>query len=182
MAEIKIPLKAKFFCGIIFSNKDKLNLAIEALETKYGTIDLSCGPFPFAHTDYYEQMGSNLSKYFISFETLFDRENICDMKIFCNSVELNLSESNDNKKRIINIDPGYLTNSNVFLASCKEYYHRMYLQKGIYLENELCYSKKKFNFFEWTYPDYKSEEYLNFFYKLREKYRNQIWYLFIFFL
>ena len=170
MAKIKLPAPVKLFAGVIYSSREHLDQAIEQLREKFGGIDESAGPFPFTHTRYYQTMGGELFKYFISFSDLIERETINDIKIFSNNLENEISAG----ERIINIDPGYLSLSNVYLASCKEYYHRIYVGKGIYLENEYYYSKGEFRFFEWTYPDYKSREYLSFFHNLRERYHAQI--------
>jgi hypothetical protein len=50
----------------------------------------------------------------------------------------------------------------------------VYLGKGVYLENEYKYVEKRFQSWEWTYPDYKKQEYLSFFYNIRRIYHNQL--------
>jgi hypothetical protein len=171
MAIIKLPPNAKLFTGIIYRDEKECETAINTLVRKYGRLDCSAGPFPFGHTEYYREMGSGLNKRFISFEELIEREAIIDVKLFANDVEVEISGGTN---RIINIDPGYLTLSNMYLASCKEYYHRIYLGKGVHLENEYYYKKGKWEFFEWTYPDYKTEQYLAFFYQLRRMYKKAV--------
>jgi hypothetical protein len=116
-------------------------------------------------------MGPGLKKIIWSFAKLINREDIVKIKLHTNKIE---SQISGRGPRIINLDPGYLTLSNVFLASCKEFYHRTYLGRGIYLENEYRYASKQFHFWEWTYPDYKKKEYLDFFYAVRKKYHDQI--------
>ena len=118
-------------------------------------------------------MGPGLKKIILSFTKLINREDVVKIKLHTNKIESLISGKGP---RIINIDPGYLTLSNVFLASCKEFYHRIYLGKGIYLENEYRYTSKQFHFWEWTYPDYKKQEYLDFFYAVRKRYHEQIKY------
>ncbi|MBP9023612.1 MAG: DUF4416 family protein [Spirochaetes bacterium] len=167
MAEIICPPKAKLFCGFIYSDEEILNKSISLLSESYGKIILESESFPFQHTCYYESMGQNLKKALIAFDPLIERDQMSLIKTHSNEIE-NLFL--DNGKRRINIDPGYLTLSNVYLASCKEYYHRIYIGNGIYLENEYYWSKKDYVFFEWTYPDYKTEGYLNFFKELRKIY------------
>jgi hypothetical protein len=71
-------------------------------------------------------------------------------------------------KRQINIDPGYLSLDKVVLATHKDYSHRLYLGKGIYGEVTLFFKDKTFNPFPWTYPDYRTHEYINFFNDARE--------------
>ncbi|HOH37914.1 MAG TPA: DUF4416 family protein, partial [Spirochaetota bacterium] len=165
------PPKAKLFCGFIYSDEEILDKTISLLSESYGKIILKSESFPFQHTCYYETMGQNLKKVLIAFDLLIERDQMALIKIHSNEIE-NLFL--DNGKRKINIDPGYLTLSNVYLASCKEYYHRIYIGNGIYLENEYYWSKKDYVFFEWTYPDYKTEGYLKFFKELRKIYAQEL--------
>ncbi len=86
----------------------------------------------------------------------------------------NFSSSNSTHRRI-NLDPGYLTLSKLVLATTKNFQHRIYLRKGIYAEITLKFKRGRgFEPWEWTYPDYKSKEYLNIFNHLREIYNRQI--------
>ena len=172
MGQIKIVNHVKIFCGLIYKEEEIFEKAKIKLEEKWGKIDIEVGPFNFDFTSYYEkEMGVNLKRKFISFENLYLPENIYEWKIFTNKVEEEFSEFN---KRKINIDPGYIDNSKVILLSTKDYYHRIYIGKGIYAELTIYYSNKKYNFLNWTYPDYRTENYINFFIKMREKYRQQI--------
>jgi len=184
MAKAVIPVKAKLFIGILTSSEEYSNLAEELLTKKFGDIDYKTANIPFMHTDYYNSIGKKLFKVFISFQRLIPRENIVNIKLFTNKIENKISKNkidrkvnNDRKiniNRTVNIDPGYITLSNVYLASCKEYFHRAYLDKGIYLENELKYVEKRYQPWDWTYPDYKKREYLEFFYYIRKLYYQQI--------
>ncbi|HPJ37094.1 MAG TPA: DUF4416 family protein [Spirochaetota bacterium] len=171
MSSPTIPPRAKLFTGIITNSDELLSRAEKVLIKKYGPVDFRTLKIPFTHTDYYKSIGTNLFKTFFSFEKLIKREHIVDIKLFTNKLEDKISRG---EKRKINIDPGYLTLSNVYLASCKEYFHRTYLAKGIYLENEYRYVAKQFEFWDWTYPDYRKHEYLSFFYNIRKIYYNQI--------
>ncbi len=171
MAHPTIPPKAKLFIGLLTARDDILFHTINILQKKYGTIDLQSDPIPFSHTDYYSTIGKNLYKIFISFEKLINRENIAKIKLFTNKVE---NKFLHNGNRTINIDPGYLTLSNVFLASCKDYFHRVYVARGVYVENEYRYVAKHYQPWEWTYPDYRKKEYLQFFETLRSIYYEQI--------
>ncbi len=171
MAQPVLPERAKLFIGILTGQTELLDASCRVLEKKYGEIDFVTTKIPFTHTDYYVTMGGGLFKLFLSFRRLVRREDIVDIKLYANKLETKLSGKG---RRRINIDPGYMTLSNVFLASCKDFFHRTYLRKGVYLENEFRYVAKKFEPWEWTYPDYRKPEYLNFFYNIRRIYRNQL--------
>ena len=73
-------------------------------------------------------------------------------------------------KRPINIDPGYMNESRLILASTKDFSHRIYLRDGIYAEVTLNYRRGRYESFPWTFPDYKSSDYQNFFLTVRELY------------
>jgi hypothetical protein len=171
MAEPIIPSKAKLFIGMIFYSDEIARSAEKILTKKYGEIDYRSKRIPFTHTEYYREMGASLFKMFLSFRKLIRREKIAEIKLFANRLEKRFSE---NGRRRINIDPGYLTLSNVYLASCKEFFHRAYLNKGIYLENEYRYMGKRYLPWEWTYPDYQKQDYLFFFHEMRRLYINQL--------
>ncbi len=171
MAIPEIPPKAKLFTGMIANSNEIAEKAEIALIKRYGEIDFKTMKIPFNHTDYYNNIGINLFRIFMSFEKLIRREDIVDIKLYTNRLEEKVSGKD---KRRINIDPGYLTLSNVYLASCKEYFHRTYLSKGIYLENEYKYMGKEYQPWEWTYPDYRKQDYLNFFYNIRGIYHRQL--------
>jgi hypothetical protein len=171
MAEPVIPVKGKLFIGIIAGDDKLIYKTEEKLVKKFGPIDERSPMIPFKHTDYYRKMGQNLSRVFFSFKKLIHREDIIEIKLATNKLEKTLSPRNE---RIVNIDPGYITLSNVFLASCKEYFHRAYLSRGIYLENEYKYIERRYRPWEWTYPDYQQKEYLDFFHLMRQIYYNQI--------
>ncbi len=171
MAEPVIPPRAKLFIGVLTTTDLLLDAVERRLVKKYGEIDYQTIKIGFSHTQYYKSMGSNLFKVFFSFKKLIKREQIIAVKLHCNKLEQKISGK---ETRRVNIDPGYLTLSNVYLASCKEFFHRIYLGKGIYLENEYRYVAKKYEPWDWTYPDYKKQEYLHFFHSLRRIYQEQI--------
>ena len=171
MAEPILPPRAKLFIGILTTSEEFLSPAEKALEKKFGEIDFRTMKIPFTNTNYYSAIGKNLFRTFLSFRKLIKREDIAGIKLYSNRLEKKISGK---EKRRINIDPGYLTLSNVYLASCKEFFHRAYLQKGIYLENEYRYVAKRYQPWEWTYPDYRMQEYYDFFHNVRKIYARQL--------
>jgi len=171
MSEPVIPAKAKLFVRILFSTEDVLCAVEKLLIRRFGDIDFRTKNIPFVHTRYYSDMGSAQQKVLLSFRKLIRREDIVEIKLYTNRLEKRFS---DNKIRKVNIDPGYVTLSNVYLATCKDFFHRTYLRKGVFLENEYRYVAKRYQPWEWTYPDYQKPEYLFFFHEVRRMYHNQL--------
>jgi len=172
MGQIKRHQPVKLIIGFIFKEEDILNKAKTILERQFGKIDFASQILTFGHTSYYEkEFGKELRRRFISFKELVSPCGLPKIKIITNKIEHKLSI---NKCRLINIDPGYLNLSKLVLASTKDYKHRIYLNKGIYAEVTLFYQNKAFQYWEWTYPDYKTAEYIAIFNEIREIYAEQI--------
>jgi len=173
MGKIKLPEKVKLICGIIF-NKNFFSMQEYPLEPEiklqelFGKIDLRSKIIKFDFTNYYNnEMGEYLMRYWISFEKLLLPEEIVFIKNKTNEIEIEFSVNN---KRKINIDPGYISDAQLVLASTKNYSHRIYLNNGIYAEVTLIYKNSKFEILPWTYPDYKIKISHEFFKQVREKY------------
>ena len=161
----------KLVIGFIFREESVLDKAKNILRKDFGKIDYESQALAFTHTDYYEtEFGKNLERKFISFEKLIQPQNLAKIKITTNAIEKKLSR---NEMRLINIDPGYLDMAKLILASTKDYKHRIYLDKGIYAETTLFYQNKSFTGWVWTYPDYKSADYIRIFNQIREIYAKQ---------
>ncbi|MCK4905438.1 DUF4416 family protein [bacterium] len=172
MGTIQYPLPVKLIMAI-FTNQLELFDGIEAkLEEEYGKLDFKSSIFDFDYTDYYQdEMGSGLKKKFISFRNLIKLEKVNSIKNFTNVLEEKYSIKD---KRVINIDPGYISNAQLVLASTKNFFHRIYLGKGIYAEVTLFFKERTFQPLPWTYPDYKVESSVNIFNKIRGIYREQL--------
>ena len=172
MGKIKKYLPVKLIIGFIFKEEDSFNKAKILLEKYFGKIDFQSQTLPFTHTHYYEkEFGIGLKRIFISFRKLVFANNLPQIKIITNNIERRLSNSG---LRLINIDPGYLDLAKLILASTKDYKQRIYLNKGIFAEVTLFYQDKTFRPWEWTYPDYRTSEYIAIFNRIREIYAKQI--------
>lgn len=146
-----------------------------ALRNHFGPIDLRCGPIPFDFTGYYQkEMGANLTRVLWSFEELVDPGSLSHAKLQTRAVEDAFRREGPGKPRSVNIDPGYLEQSKIVLASTKNFYHRVYLGQGIFAEVAMHFRNNTYQFFPWTYPDYKSRDYLHFFVRMRQIYRSQL--------
>ncbi len=176
MADINSSKPVKLFVGILSSDNSLLEEVEYLLVKRLGKVDIRSEIFPFDFTDYYKKdMGTNISRQFLCFKELINPEELSDIKIWTNELE---NEIKCNRKsdvaRPINLDPGYLTHCNLILASAKDYYHRIHLQNGIYAEVTLFYQHEVFKNLPWTYPDFQTEEYKNFFLKVRTLYAKNI--------
>ncbi len=171
MGKVRKHSPVKLIAGFIFKDADCLNKAKVYLTKRFGKLDYESETIPFIHTDYYEtEFGKDLKRKFISFNKLIHPEKLPDIKILTNKIEKKLSQD---KCRRINIDPGYLDLSKLILATTKDYTHRIYLNNGIYAEVTLFYKDKKFCYWEWTYPDYRTGEYIEIFNNIRAIYEAQ---------
>lgn len=73
--------------------------------------------------------------------------------------------------RPLNLDPGYLTEAKLVLASTKDHAHRIYLSQGIYAEVTLSFRRGHWRHHDWTYPDYRRADYHAFFTQCRDYFR-----------
>lgn len=172
MGIIKKHQPVKLIVGFIFKEEGTLNKAKNILEKRFGRIDFESESLPFVHTDYYQtEFGTDLKRKFISFKILILPQDLPKIKIIVNKIEKKLATG---PSRSINIDPGYLNLSKLILATTKDYKHRIYLNNGIYAEVTLFYQDKSFRSWDWTYPDYRTGEYIGIFNKIRQIYAEQI--------
>ena len=176
MGKINPPPKVKPFVGLLLSELSLLEKCKETLELSFGPSDIQSSIIPFSHSDYYNaEMGNTISRLWISFFQLLSPGDLAEWKITSNNLEDTWTIKSSGKSlRQINIDPGYVSDSKIVLASTKNFSHRIYLHSGIYAEVTLNYRKNiGWQCFEWTYPDYKEAAAVDFFTQLRNTYRRQ---------
>lgn len=172
MGKIKRYPPVKLFFGFTFKDEEYFLKVLSFIEKRFGKLDLQSLTFDFSFTDYYEkEFGLGLKKKFISMQRLIDAGFLSKVKIFTNKIEKKFSKSG---LRLINIDPGLIDLAKIVLASTKDFSHRISLGKGIFAEITLIYQDKNYRALDWTYPDYKSTGYMDFFKKVREIYAKQI--------
>ena len=160
-------IPVKLIVGFIASCPDQIIKPIKILERKFGETDSEAPFLDFSCTAYYDnELGKNLKKKFFSFKKLISLKDSYKIKLFTNKIE--------GPSRVVNIDPGYISLAKLVLFTTKNRSHRIYLNKGIYADLELTFVKKTFTPLEWTYPDYRSREYLDFFNSARSIYKAQL--------
>ncbi len=177
MGEIRSPSPVKLFVGILTSLPRSIADIEGRLTALFGAIDLRSDEFPFDMTHYYDsEMGTPILRRFLSFQPLISPETIAKTKRATNGVEADLAAEYRQVSRPANLDPGYLEESKIVLASTKNFYHRILLADGIYGEVTLRYSEKRWQPFPWSFPDFRSGRYDEFFTRLRQLYRAQLKY------
>ena len=142
----------------------------------WGAIDMESPVWPFTWTDYYTaQMGEGLLRQFVAFEELAELEGLERTKILATEIEERLAaDSRAGVKRPVNIDPGYVCQSKLVLFSTKDFAHRIYVGGGIFAESTLEWRGKEFVMHPWTFPDYRTAEYRNFFAEVRVRYSRKL--------
>jgi hypothetical protein len=176
MGSIRTFGPVKLFIGVLASEEAHLQRLESRLSEEYGPIDLRSPVIPFISTDYYQhETGDHIVRVFFSFERLIDGDRLPEIKCWTNELESEFAASAGAAvKRPVNLDPGYVENAKVILASTKNFYHRMYIGRGIFAEVTMHYRNHACEFFPWTYPDYQSEDYQRFFLEVRRMYREQL--------
>ena len=175
MGKIQQAFPVKLIVGILTSMPELLSETEKELTALFGLVDARSEMFPFDWTNYYDaEMGNPLYRRFLSFAELIEAPAIVEAKIASNELEAAMSEKYPKVGRPINLDPGYLEQSKLVLASTKNFSHRILIARGIYAEVTLCYQGGQWKSFPWTFPDYGSQNYHPFFTALRENYRRQL--------
>jgi hypothetical protein len=172
MSQPQSPESVKLISSVFSNNIKVLHATVIALVEKFGIVDYVSSILPFDYTKYYErEMGSSLLRRFISFEALIKPETLPDIKLTTNIIEEGFSKE---EKRNVNIDPGYLSQAHLILATGKAFTHRPYLRDGIYADLTLMYRHNTFEPLEWTYPDYGGEKIREILQVIRKKYLMQL--------
>ena len=159
----------KYFCGLIYGRSEAAEQAIAMLQGMLSEVDSRSAAIPFTLTDYYRaEMGEPLFRQFVSFSGWRSPQELPGIKIGAMGLEERLALGG---KRTVNLDPGYLSEANVIIATAKNHYHRVPLQAGIYAHIEYVLKDGRINFLPWTYPDFQTDAYLDFFKNLLELFK-----------
>lgn len=172
MGILKKPLPVKYFIAMLTGDQDLFLSCEKALVELYGPVDVRSEIVPWSHSDYYvTEMGPGLFRKFVCLEQLGTPDQLPLVKHDMIKLEKRWSSRVLGAEcRRINIDPGYLTEAKVVLATTKDFAHRLYIGGNIYAELELTYRKDIPGFvpLEHTYPDYRNADTITWFNKVRE--------------
>lgn len=171
MGTYKYPKPVKLVIAILANKSQDLSQCLKHLKDKFGPYSEALSSIPFTWTNYYQdEVGELPNRVIISFENLIERESIVDIKRYTNELELDLIPG----ERQINLDPGYMTLGQFFLATTKDQRQRVYIRDGIFIDPTLYYKDKQFRWYDWTYYDYRSDEYHQALQLIRKEYQVQL--------
>jgi Domain of unknown function (DUF4416) len=148
-------------CAIISRYDEAFAWGSRRLSEHFGSIALTSMPFDHRETTYYEaSMGPDLKKWFVAFTSAADSAKLADWKLATNAMEGEYASlGRHSEARPLNLDPGYLTEAKVVLATTKDRDHRLYLRDGIYAEVTLRFQSGGWKSQPWTYPDYQRADF-----------------------
>ena len=175
MGQVRPVQPVKLLVSVLTSLPAVLPEVEVELAALLGPVDLRSDTYAFDSTHYYDrQMGSPLSRSFFGFAGLISPAGLAGIKLKTNRLEEVLARRFPALERPVNLDPGYLEESKVVLASTKNFFHRIFIGEGIYAEVTLHWQGGRWQCFPWTFPDFRTGRYDEFFSQLRRLYRDQL--------
>ena len=176
MGQICLPRPVLLIMAVFSRYEEALEWSRQQAAQAWGPLALSSDVFDFDETPYYEKsMGPALKKQLLAFSQLIDPGQLADIKLATNQWEVDYATQQPRPEpRPVNLDPGYLTEAKLVLATTKDRDHRMYIGQGIFAEVTLYYHGRRWCDRPWTYPDYQRDDYHQFFSRCREFLREQL--------
>lgn len=165
MTDNKSPAAVvKIIAGLLYptDRPDLKDWAREGVTLLYGEIERESPSYPFDFTNYYHDIAPSLSRCFFSFKGLRHPAALVDWKIAAISLEGGSSKRERTEGRRVNIDPGYLDGARIVLASTKDNAQRIYIRDNIFAEVTICRKRGAWEKFSYTFPDFKSGLYDDF--------------------
>jgi len=171
MGVLRQPLPVKLFVGLLSSDPGLIDACSRQLAVQYGPADRQSVDLPWDHSDYYQgEMGPGLLRRFIVFSRTIDPGELPAVKLEALRLERAWGEERGGRlQRRINIDPGYVTEAKVVLATTKDFPHRVHIGSGVYAESTLHYVRERQGFqpLPHTYPDFRADATLQMFNNVR---------------
>lgn len=165
------PPRVKPIVGVLAASPNLLCEAGAALAALLSSVDLASEPVEWGPSVYYrDEMGDRIWRQFLALDGLLPPDELARVKRQTNELETRWRSA---RGRQVNLDPGYLDLIKVVLASTKDAAHRVYVGQGIYAEATLWYVSGSFLPWPNTYPDYASPAAIDFFNRVRRRYRTQ---------
>jgi hypothetical protein len=164
------------FVAIITSLPEVARWARIRIADAWGEVAETSAPMPFVAGGYYDdEMGRGLSKVLVAMAKPCDSGTLADWKRQTNEWEWQAAaEYGGGPARPLNLDPGYVTQAKLVLATVKDRDHRIYLRDGIFAEVTLTYTGGQWIGHRWTYPDYRTPEVIDFANRCRHRLREHL--------
>jgi hypothetical protein len=159
MGQIRPHYPVVLLLAAFSRHESALDWACQQASRRWGPIQLASDVFAFDNTGYYETtMGTGLKKVLFAFRDRVDPAMLVEAKLQTNEWEQQYRQQHgEAESRPLNLDPGYVTEAKLVLATTKDRDHRIYLAQGIYAEVTLYYQRDRgWQSRDWTYPDYRS--------------------------
>ncbi len=156
-------VESKLIIAVMYSDKCIYEECKGDLINLFGEILKESEEYDFdKFTKYYEkEMGSNLVKRFLVFKKIIDKGQLSEIKLKTTEIEKKYSKD---KKRTINLDPGYLNDSELVLASFKRgTNYKEQISEKVWLHKVLGFEGGKVIQFWHTFPDYREKKNQEFF-------------------
>lgn len=175
MGEVRQALPVMPVCALFSRHAELLEWAEAQLQRIWGPVALRSRDFPFDNAYYQRSMGAQLVKRFWAASEPADPARLSDWKLATQQMEHEAAaQVARDEPRPLNLDPGYVTEAKLVLATTKDRDHRVYLQQGIYAEVTLSYHHGCWQPSPWTYPDYRQPEYHEFLDQCRGELRRRM--------
>jgi len=140
------------FFAVMYPNLELLERAISLLKKEFGEVLKEGKEFDFNFTSYYEkEFGKDLKKKFFVFGSEIEKGDLVKIRGKTGEIERQLSE---NGKRTVNIDPGYVSEIELVLASKKSRPFKENLGNGVFAHKVLEFKEGKTITFHHTFRDY----------------------------
>jgi hypothetical protein len=150
----------RLLIAIMYPEHSLLAMSLDYLKKEFGEIFSKSEEYRFDFTDYYEEeFGKNLKKTIVIFKKEINKNDLINIREKTGQIEETLSRSG---KRTVNIDPGYISDKELVLATKKNRSFKENLGNGIYAHTVLEFKENKIITFRHTFADYKTETVLNF--------------------
>ena len=168
-----LPLPGRAFLSVLGAHWDEFWPTLRPrLEELLGPADYESSPIPFILTSYYDaELGAPIHRRILSFERPLPLDGLAEIKLGTNTLEDEWARAG---RRLFNLDPGYITQERLVLATGKNFTHRVYLSQGIWADLTLIYQGGDWLDLPWTFPDYATPEVKTHLTRIREMYRDSL--------
>jgi hypothetical protein len=157
-------------CSCLFGRPELLMPTEHELARAFGEVALKSPPFRFDSSDYYrEELGAELQRTWYCFSTLWRAERLPRYRLRTGRIEEQLAEAG---KRRVNLDPGYLDQGKLVLASLKEAPDKIYMGDGVWAHTCLRYGEGNFTAPDHSFPDFRDGRFNGFMSEARALYKS----------